>query len=117
MGIPAIFTAAMKQVSWGKVATAAIQYGPDLIRKLKEQVQSRHDYEDQEVRVDELSEEISHLRTIILDQEKIIEASNSKIIILEKNCNSLQSRLKLVMALSVALAAASVALSVALFSG
>lgn len=116
MGISAIFTAAMKHISWGKVATAAMQYGPDLIRKLKEQVQSRHNDEDQEIIVDELSEEISHLRTVLLDREKIIEANNSKIIILEKNCKSLQSRVKLFMTLAAVFAAVSVALGIALFS-
>ena len=117
MGIASILATAVKGVSWGKVATVAMQYGPDLVRKLKGQIQLRHETADEaEATTDDLYEKIAELHDTILNQQKIIEADNSKIVLLEQSCNRLQSRLNIAISVAAVSVAASLALGIILFT-
>jgi hypothetical protein len=111
MGIPAIVVVAMKHVTFDKVATFAMQYGPDIFRKLKERLQTRPQQEGAGLStVAELSERLREISEVLLKQEEIIEQQNGAIELLKENCKTLQARL----AISLILAAAASVLTLAL---
>lgn len=113
MGIPAILAAAMKQVSWGQVANIAMQYGPDIVRKIRERMQARPATETEAgVTVRELGERIRELESALVKQEELIELQNRNIEILEQNGRTLQARLNIVTTVALLSAVLSIVLLV-----
>ena len=111
MGITTILAAAMKQISWGQVADIAMRYVPDLIAKLKDQLQARPAGEgDAGLTVEQLSQRVRELESAVIKQEEIIEQQNRNIALLEEIGKTLQARLNLFMALSALSVAASAVL-------
>ncbi len=101
MGISTILTAAMKRISWDQIATIAMQYGPDFLRKLKGQLQSHSASEHEAtVTVDLLGERIEELEQALIRQEEAIEQQNKTIELLEENGKTLQARLTVCMVIS-----------------
>lgn len=103
MGITAILTTAMKQISWGQVADIAVKYGPDVIRKLKDRLQQVPvgEHEEAAMVTAQLSERISELEGTLIKQEALIEQQSKRIVLLEEIGKTLQARLNICMALAV----------------
>lgn len=111
MGMTTILAAAMKQISWEQVADIAVRYVPDLIARLKEQLQARPAGEGGAgLTMEQLGERVRELESAVIKQEEIIEQQNRNIALLEEIGKTLQARLNLFMALSVLSVAASVVL-------
>ena len=111
MGIPAILAAAMTRVSWGEVANIALQYGPDIVKKIRERLRLRQAAEaEARVSVEELHERVRELENAIIKQEEIIEQQNRNIELLEQIGKTLQARLNIF----IVLAAFSLTVSLAL---
>lgn len=101
MGITTILTAATRHISWGQVANIALQYGPDIVRKIRERLQARPTGEGEAaVTVEQLSERIRELENALVKQEEIIEKQSRNIELLEEIGKTLQARLNIFMALS-----------------
>ena len=114
MGIATILAAAMKQISWEQVANIAMKYGPDLIRKLKEQLQAPPDGEREgRVTAEQLDGRIREVESAVIRQEEIIELQNRNIELLEEIGKTLQARLNIFMTLSALSLVASIVLGVA----
>ncbi len=113
MGISVILAAAMKRVSWGQVANIAIQYGPDIIRKIRERMQTGTATEAR-VTPEQLGERIRELECALVRQEEVVELQNRRIEILEENCKTLQARLNIVAVVSVSAAVLSLVLLILL---
>lgn len=103
MGITAVLSTAMKQISWGQVADIAVKYGPDFIRKFKDRLQPLPAGESEGVAMilAQLSERISELESVLTKQEELIEQQNKSIALLEEIGKTLQARLNICMALAV----------------
>lgn len=115
MGIGTVLTAAMKHVSWDQVANIAMQYGPDIIRKLKERLQSSPGTAGEGVvAVEQLEERVEELERALLKQEEIIQQQNRSIVLLEENGRTLQARLNICMAMAAVSFVLSLVLSVLL---
>lgn len=116
MGIATILAAAMKQISWEQVADIAMKYGPDLIRKLKDQLQASPDGERDAVTAEQLNGRIRELESALIRQEEIIEQQNRNIELLEEIGKTLQARLNIFMTLSALSLVASIVLGVLLLN-
>lgn len=115
MGIATILAAAMKQISWEQIAGMAMKYGPDLIRKLKDQLLTSPAGEgDAAVTAEQLNGRIRELETALIKQEEIIEQQNRNIELLEEVGKTLQARLNIFMTLSALSLIASIVLGVLL---
>ena len=115
MGIATILAAATKQISWEQIANIAMKYGPDIIRKLKEQLLARPDGESGAgVTAEQLGGRIQELESALIKQEEIIEQQNKNIELLEEIGKTLQARLNIFMAISVLSLVASVVLGILL---
>ncbi len=113
MGFSGILAAAMKRVSWGQVANIAIQYGPDIFRKIRERIQAGPAAEAKAT-AEQLGERIRELENALVRQEEVVELQNKHIELLEENCKTLQARLNIVTVVSVFTAALSLVLLVLL---
>ena len=103
MGISAIVAVAMKHVTLDKVATFAMQYGPDIFRKLTERLQTPSQPEaSAQSTATELSERLREFGEVLLKQEEIIEQQNGAIELLKENCKTLQARLTICLILAAA---------------
>ncbi len=111
MGISVILAVAMKRVSWGQVANIAIQYGPDIIRKIRERMQTGTATEAR-VTPEQLGERIRELESALVKQEELIELQNRNIEILERNGRTLQARLNIVTTVALLSAVLSIVLLV-----
>ena len=101
MGISAIVAVAMKHVTLDKVATFAMQYGPDIFRKLTERLQTRPQQAGAgQSTVAELNERLREIGEVLLKQEEIIEQQNGAIELLKENCKTLQARLAIALTLA-----------------
>ena len=99
MGLATIITAALKRISWSQVAEIALQYGPDVMKKVKERLQGRPAGEAGElVTVEQLHERVRELEAAFVRQEELIEVQNSKLALLEGICRTLQARLNICLA-------------------
>ena len=88
----------MRNISWVQVADAAIQYGPDIFRKMRDRLQNRPEPgETPEVLQDE---RISELERALVRQGEIIEEQNRTIASLEEAGKTLQARVNIFMAVA-----------------
>jgi hypothetical protein len=111
MGIPELLAAAMKRIPWGQVADVAMQRGPDLIRKLKERLQTPPALEiETTAGMAQLGERILELERTVVRQADIIQGQNKKTELLEDICKTLQARLQLSLAISMVAALLSLVL-------
>jgi hypothetical protein len=98
MGISAILTAAMKHISWEQAANIAMQYAPDLVRKLKERMRSGAGTEEgTRVTAEHLSERVRELEGVLMKQGEMIEQLTRGMETLEENGRTLQARLNVFM--------------------
>jgi hypothetical protein len=107
MGIGAILATAIKHLSGNQVVNIAIQYGPEIVRKITERLQSRSQ-SGTGVTVGQLNEMLRELEGALVRQEEIIEEQNRNLAILEENCRILQARLYIFIAVSAASALLSI---------
>ena len=112
MGITSVLAAGVKHIPWGQVANAALEHGPDFIRKLKERLQARPALEGEAaVTIEQVGERIRELESALIKQEEIIEQQNRNIELLEEIGKTLQARLNIFMTIS----AVSAVLTIILF--
>ncbi len=115
MSIATILAAAAKQISWGQVADLAVKYGPDLLRKITEQLQGGSgDGRDGAVTMEQLSARVRELEGALVRQEEVIERQARTIELLEEIGKTLQARLNIFMILSALSLAATVLLAILL---
>ncbi len=112
MGITSILSAALKHIPMDQVTTIAMQYGPDIIKKFKEKIQSAET--NTAVNVGELSESIQVLEAALIHQKEMIELQNNNILLLEVKMKTFQARLVLCMMITSGSAFLSLALLVIL---
>lgn len=102
MSIATIVTAALRHVSWGKVANVALQYGPDLIRKLKGRQQASAGGEPEPAEeADAFYDRFLEMENALIQQDVLMKRQNERIRQLEETGKTLQARLKLVMVVSI----------------
>ncbi len=98
-----IFSSVLKYVSWGKIATLAMEYGPELVRQVRGRFKSE-DVASAIAPAPELNERISRLEKLLLEQEQIIIEQKKRNSMLEENYRTLESQfglLKVVTAISL----------------
>jgi hypothetical protein len=101
MGLSTIVAAALKRISWGQVADIAVQYGPDIVKKIRERIQGcPAKVPEGKVTVEQLHERVRVLETALVKQEELIELQNRNIELLEGVGRTLQARLNLFMTLT-----------------
>lgn len=95
MGMASVFASLVKGITWTKVASMALEYGPDIYRKAMERFQCppapAGPPEDPE-----LQERLARLEKLLLEQEEIIRGEAARNELLEKRCQELE-RLLLVL--------------------
>jgi hypothetical protein len=101
MGIAAILTAAMRHISWTQVADAALQYGPDIFRKLRGRLQPAPEAGEAQDTPEALQDErVRELERALVRQGEIIEEQNRQIAALEEAGKTLQARVNIFMAVA-----------------
>lgn len=113
MGIASILTAAVRYVSWGQVANVALQYGPEIMKKLKERRQPIAEPEDVAgAIIDQLQGRIEELEETLVKQQELIELQTRTINMLEEATGALRTKLSIF----IAIAAGSILLSLVLLA-
>lgn len=92
MGISSIISSLVKGITWSKVASVAMEYGPELYRKAMERFQAETT-PVASVEEIELQERLARLEKLLLEQEEVIRAQTVKNDRLEKRCLQLDSSL------------------------
>lgn len=108
MGMASLISGALKHVPWVKVADAALQYGPDLISKLKA---LRQTPQEELETVQGPEERIAELEKALLLQAEVLRLQSEKLLGLEQECRNLQSAVKVAIGLSVLVLAACLVLA------
>jgi len=103
MGISSILAAVLKHVSWGKMASMAMEYAPGLYRKARERFQGDGGPAACSSVEAELQERIVRLEKLLLEQETVIREQAAKNIGLQGECAALESRLYIFQVSSAAL--------------
>ena len=92
MGMASVFASLVKGITWTKVASMALEYGPDIYRKAMERFQCppapAGAPEDPE-----LQERLARLEKLLLEQEEIIRGEAARNELLEKRCQELEGTL------------------------
>ena len=96
----------MRNISWVQVADAAIQYGPDIFRKVRDRFQGHP--EPGETPEAFQNERISELERALISQGEIIEEQNRTIASLEEAGKTLQARVNIFMAVAAVAALLSI---------
>ncbi len=111
MTIATVLAAAAKHISWEQVADIAMKYGPDLLRKLKDQLQAGSGEElGAAVTVEQLAARVHELEGALVRQEEVMEQQARSIELLEEIGKTLQARLNIFMVLTAISLAASLVL-------
>lgn len=112
MGIGSILGTALRGVAWGQVANAALQYGPEIIRKIKERRQESPqlpaDLSDDLIAG--LQERVEELEAALIAQQELIAQQTSAIGTLEDAARTLQARLRRATLIAAGLGIASLVL-------
>lgn len=98
MGISSILGTLLKNVSWDRIASMAMEHAPEIYRKARERFQS----EGAPVET-ELHERIVRLEKLLLEQETVIRDQAAKNIGLQERCALLERRLFTFKIISAAL--------------
>lgn len=102
MGIGSILAAAARHVSWGQVATVAWQYGPEILKKIKDRRQPEPVVDDQAAAViEQLHGRVEELEGALLEQQQLIVRQNDTIGHLQEVALTLQSRAKIFMFIAI----------------
>lgn len=101
MGIATVVAAALKHVSWGKVADFALRHGPDLVKKFKERQQGGPVAGTDEV--DVVTERVRELENLLIQHEQTIARMHEEITALEQTGKRMQARLRISVVVSVVL--------------
>lgn len=104
MGIAAVIGAVLKNVSWGKVASLAMEYAPGLYQQAKERFKREEEPAEASPVETELQERISRLEKLLLEQEAVIREQVAKNELLEESCRQLEGRVNLFRIIAVILA-------------
>jgi hypothetical protein len=84
----------VKGITWTKVASVAMEYGPEFYRKARERFQPEESLEAVAENI-ELQEKIARLEKLLLEQEGIIREQAAKTGLLEKRCLALERQIVL----------------------
>lgn len=90
MGIKSFISTLAKGGIWAKVATMAIEHGPELYRKAMEHYQ-RTTVAPAEVKEVELQQRVARLEELLLEQEAVIRGEVAKRELAEQKCLLLES--------------------------
>ena len=93
MGITSILETVLKNVSWGKIASVAMEYAPDLYRKARERFLNEDEPAAESPVETELQGRIARLDKLLLEQESVIREQAAKNALLTEKCASLAGRL------------------------
>jgi len=98
MGKSSVFASLVKGLTWTKIASLAVEHGPDLYRRARERFQPAPEPAPApavSAETDELKARLAKLESVLLEQEEIIRTQVTKNQNLEKNCRELETSLKL----------------------
>lgn len=86
MGIKSFFSTIAKGGIWAKVATMAIEHGPELYRKAMEHYQRATGVTPADVKEVELQQRVARLEELLLEQEAVIRGEVAKRELAEQKC-------------------------------
>jgi hypothetical protein len=93
MGFSAVITAALKGLTWQRIASMAMEYGPVFYRQAREHL-NKGDGPAAPSRAEaELEERIARLEKLLLEQDELIRGQAARNEQLEEACLRLESRL------------------------
>jgi len=104
MGIAAVIGTVLKNVSWGTVASLAMEYAPRLYEQAKERFKREEDPAGASAIETELQERINRLEQLLREQEAEIREQVAKNELLEETCRLLKSRVNQYRVIAVILA-------------
>ena len=87
-----ILSSLLKYVSWGQIASLAMEYGPQLLKQAREKLDAAAHPTAAET---ELRERIERLEKLLLEQENVISEQKARSELLEENCRILEAQLGL----------------------
>lgn len=118
MGIGSILGTALRGVAWGQVANAALQYGPEIVKKIKErrQMQPQQPASVPDELVAGMQERIEELEASLLKQQDLIAQQTKAIGMLEDAARTLQARLRTATLIAAGLGVASLVLVILLLN-
>ncbi|GAB7025808.1 hypothetical protein [Geotalea toluenoxydans] len=118
MGIASILTTAMRGVAWGQVANMALQYGPEILKKIKDRRQPQQPGEEVTVPIiEQLQGRIGELEAALVKQQELIKEQALTIDVLEEAVKTLQTRLKIAILLAAGFGLLSLVLAAFLIRG
>lgn len=94
MGLAGIFKAALKDAPWQKIATMAMEYGPEICRRASEMLHRDVAGPQREQAEAELKARVESLEKLLLEQEEIIRGQKERCDQLSDACLQLENRLR-----------------------
>lgn len=114
MGLSAVFTSALKGLSWQKIAGLAMAYGPELYRQARGHFPTGDGPPAPSPAEVELEERVARLEKLLLEQEELIKAQSTRNEQLEAVCLQLEHRLNRVKIICAVLTGVAIILVVML---
>ncbi|WP_243370305.1 hypothetical protein [Geotalea sp. SG265] len=94
MGIGSILGTAARGVAWGQLANAALQYGPEIVKKIRERRQTHPATEYDGATIEQLQGRIEELETALARQQELTAEQARTIATLEDAARTLQARVR-----------------------
>jgi len=94
MGLAGLFTSALKDAPWQKIATMAMEYAPEIYRRASEMLRRDVAGPQREQAEAELKARVESLEKLLLEQEEIIRGQEERCAQLSDACLQLESRLR-----------------------
>ncbi|SNB45664.1 hypothetical protein [Geobacter sp. DSM 9736] len=111
MGIGSIVLAGLKRVPWGSLA---MNYGPELLKKVKEQMCAAPGEQELERFADEVNVRIRELEEAVRQRESRIREQDEQLALLAETNQALQGRVRTFQVISGVFAAVSLVLTLLL---
>lgn len=117
MGFPAVITAALKGLTWQRVASLAMEYGPLFYHQARERLHKGDGPAAPSPAEVELEERIARLEKLLVEQDELIRGQAARNEQLEEACLRLESRLTTAKIVCALLACIAIVLTVMLLRG
>jgi hypothetical protein len=117
MGIGSILGTAVRSVAWGQVAQAALQYGPEIVKKIRERRQglsAEGEPQDCTGPMEQLQARIEELESALVKQQELTAGQAQTIASLEDAARTLQARVRRATIIGVVLGIFCIVLLIAL---
>lgn len=115
MGIGSILGTAIRGVAWGQVANAALQYGPEIVKKIRERRQPMTEG-GADAGMEQLQGRIVELETALAKQQELTSQQAQTIATLEDAARTLQARVRRATIIGAGLGLISLVLAIILLA-